>query len=76
MQFTIKKGLDLPITGGPEQSISDGNTIKSVAVLGADFVGLKPKVVVAEGDNVKLGQALFFDKKNPGVSFTSPGAGV
>jgi Na+-transporting NADH:ubiquinone oxidoreductase subunit A len=76
MQFTIKKGLDLPITGGPEQSISDGNAIKSVAVLGTDFVGLKPKVVVAEGDNVKLGQALFFDKKNPGVSFTSPGAGV
>lgn len=76
MQFTIKKGLDLPITGKPEQKITDGNSIKTVALLGADHVGLKPKMLVAEGDKVKLGQALFSDKKNPGVNFTSPGAGV
>ncbi|AEG01016.1 Na(+)-translocating NADH-quinone reductase subunit A [Methylomonas methanica] len=76
MQFTIKKGLDLPITGGPEQNITDGNSIKSVALLGNDFVGLKPKMMVAEGDKVKLGQVLFSDKKNPGVNFTAPGAGI
>ena len=76
MQFTLKKGLDLPITGGPEQQISDGNSVKSVAVLGPDYVGLKPKMLVAEGDKVKLGQVLFTDKQNPGVNFTSPGAGV
>ena len=76
MQFTLKKGLDLPITGGPEQKITDGNSVKSVAVLGTDYVGLKPKMLVAEGDQVKLGQTLFFDKKNPGVAFTAPGAGV
>ncbi len=76
MQFTIKKGLDLPITGGPEQKITDGNSIKSVALLGTDYVGLKPKMMVAEGDKVKLGQILFSDKQNPGVNFTAPGAGV
>ncbi|MGR8932132.1 MAG: Na(+)-translocating NADH-quinone reductase subunit A [Gammaproteobacteria bacterium] len=76
MQFTIKKGLDLPISGGPEQKITDGNSVKSVAVLGGDFVGLKPKMMVAEGDKVKLGQVLFSDKQNPGVNFTAPGAGV
>lgn len=76
MQFTIKKGLDLPITGAPEQKIGDGNPVKSVAVLGSDFVGMKPTMMVSEGDSVKLGQALFTDKKNPGVMFTSPGAGV
>lgn len=76
MQFTIKKGLDLPITGGPEQNISEGNSIQTVAVLGADYVGLKPKLAVAEGDKVKLGQTLFTDKTNPGVNFTAPGAGV
>jgi Na+-transporting NADH:ubiquinone oxidoreductase subunit A len=76
MQFTIKKGLDLPITGGPEQKITEGNSIKSVALLGADYVGLKPKMNVAEGDKVKLGQVLFTDKQNPGVNFTAPGAGV
>lgn len=76
MQFTIKKGLDLPITGSPEQKISEGNRISSVALLGSDYVGLKPKMAVAEGDKVKLGQVLFTDKQNPGVNFTSPGAGI
>lgn len=76
MQFNIKEGLDLPITGGPEQVIEKGNKVSSVAVLGKDYVGLKPKMMVAEGDTVKLGQVLFTDKQNPGVNFTSPGAGV
>ncbi|WP_305908148.1 Na(+)-translocating NADH-quinone reductase subunit A [Methylomarinum sp. Ch1-1] len=76
MQFNIKKGLDLPITGGPEQKISEGNKVNSVAVLGTEYVGLKPKMMVAEGDSVKLGQVLFTDKQNPGVNFTAPGAGV
>ena len=76
MQFNLKKGLDLPITGEPEQIIENGNKVKSVAVLGMDYVGMKPTMMVAEGDKVKLGQVLFSDKKNPGVNFTSPGAGI
>lgn len=76
MQFTIKKGLDLPITGVPEQVIYHGNAIGSVGVLGSDYVGMKPTMMVAEGDRVKLGQVLFEDKKNPGCVFTAPGAGV
>ncbi len=75
MQFSIKKGLDLPITGEPEQLIRDGNKVNSVAILGGDYVGVKPTMMVAKGDMVKLGQVLFTDKKNPGVKFTSPGAG-
>ncbi|WP_428353619.1 Na(+)-translocating NADH-quinone reductase subunit A [Methyloprofundus sp.] len=76
MQFTIKESLDLPITGAPKQTIEEGNQVSSVAILGMDYVGMKPKMLVAEGDKVKLGQALFEDKKNPGVFFTAPGAGT
>ncbi len=76
MQFTIKKGLDLPITGSPKQVIENGNNIQSVAILGMDYVGMKPSMMVSEGDRVKLGQTLFSDKKNPGCVFTAPGAGV
>lgn len=76
MQFTIKKGLDIPISGAPRQVIEEGNTVKSVAVLGTDFAGMKPTMFVAEGDKVKLGQAIFEDKKNPGCLFTAPGAGI
>jgi Na+-transporting NADH:ubiquinone oxidoreductase subunit A len=56
MRFTIKEGLDLPITGGPEQIIEDGNKVNSVAILGMDYVGMKPTMMVNEGDTVKLGQ--------------------
>ena len=76
MQFTIKKGLDIPITGEPKQIIENGNTVKTVAILGIDYVGMKPTMLVNEGDKVKLGQALFSDKKNPGGVFTSPGSGI
>ena len=76
MRFTIKNGLDLPITGGPKQIIEDGNQVNTVAILGIDYVGMKPTMLVSEGDTVKLGQVLFTDKKNPGCVFTSPGAGV
>ncbi|MCD6527173.1 MAG: Na(+)-translocating NADH-quinone reductase subunit A [Desulfuromonas sp.] len=71
----IDKGLDLPITGSPEQSISDGPAIKTVAVLGPDYVGMKPSMSVKVGDQVKLGQELFTDKKIEGVKYTAPGCG-
>lgn len=72
----IKRGLDLPIVGAPEQSIELPRPVHSVALLGADYPGLKPTMVVQVGDRVKAGQLLFSDKKNPGVGFTAPGSGV
>lgn len=71
----IRKGLDLPIAGEPEQVIEDARTVRSVAVLGNDYPGMKPTMLVQEGDSVKKGQALFSDKKNEGVVYTSPAAG-
>ena len=73
--ISIKKGLNLPITGTPDQKISDGKPVKSVAIIGADYNGMKPTMKVNVGDTVKLGQILFEDKKTPGVVFTSPGSG-
>ena len=72
----IKQGLDLPITGAPEQSIADGRAVRSVAVIGFDYVGMKPTMAVAVGDRVKKGQELFTDKKTPGVRYTAPAAGT
>ena len=73
--ITIKKGLDLPINGLPVQKIDNGNVVKSVAVVGYDYNGMKPTMRVNVGDSVKLGQVLFEDKKTHGVVFTAPGAG-
>ena len=72
----IKRGLDLPITGAPEQRIQAGRPVRSVAVIGFDYHGMKPTMAVQVGDRVKLGQVLFSDKKTPGVVFTAPGAGT
>ena len=72
----IKRGLDLPIAGAPQQRIEPARVVRSVAVLGCDYHGMKPTMAVQVGDRVSLGQVLFSDKKNPGVHFTAPGAGV
>ena len=74
--ITIKKGLDLPIAGKPEQVIHNGNTVTEVALLGEEYVGMRPSMKVREGDVVKKGQVLFEDKKNPGVVFTAPASGT
>lgn len=74
--ITIKKGLDLPIAGAPQQIIEDGPAIKTVATLGEEYVGMRPTMHVQVEDRVKKGQVLFEDKKNPGVKFTAPAAGV
>lgn len=70
------KGLDIPIVGNPVQQISSGKSVKTVAVLGADFIGMKPSMLVQVGDKVSKGQPLFEDKKTPGVIFTAPVNGI
>ncbi|EPC1069839.1 Na(+)-translocating NADH-quinone reductase subunit A [Enterobacter hormaechei] len=74
--FRIRKGLDLPISGVPEQHVTTGASIHHVAIVGDDYVGMRPAMLVQEGDRVIKGQALFEDKKNPGVMFTAPASGT
>lgn len=76
MHIKIKKGLDVPISGKPELTLSDANPVKTVGLVGWDTPGLKPKMAVAAGDRVKLGQTLFIDKRNPEICYTAPGSGV
>ena len=69
------KGLDLPITGGPKQSIEDGARVTKVATVAADYIFMKPRMAVKVGDEVKRGQLLFEDRKQEGVRHTALGAG-
>ena len=71
----IQKGLDLPLAGSPDQRVEPGPSVRSVAVLGGDYPGMRPTLHVAEGERVRRGQMIFEDKKNPGVRFTAPAAG-
>ena len=74
--FSLKKGLDIPISGSPEQKIRPANPVKQVALIGDDYINMKPTMLVNPGDKVTVGQKLFTDKKNQGVVFTSPGCGT
>ena len=71
-----KRGLDLPISGSPKQTIEDGPEIRQVALVAYDYPGMKPTMAVREGDRVKAGQLVFTDKKTPGVKYTSPASGT
>jgi len=71
----LKRGLDLPISGSPEQSIRQGNSVRTVGVVGFDYNGMKPTMEVQVGDQVKCGQVIFSDKKTPGVLYTAPASG-
>ena len=71
-----KKGLNLPISGIPSSDVDSSTSINSIAILGADFVGLKPTMMVDEGDSIISGQKLFENKKNPGTYITTPSSGV
>ena len=72
----IRRGLDVPLAGAPSQAIEPARAVSRIAVLGGDFVGLKPGLQVQPGDRVRRGQLLFEDKKNPGVAFTAPASGT
>lgn len=72
--ITIKKGLDVPIAGDPSSEITE-YTPRHVALVGYDYVGMKPTMNVKEGDIVAKGQPVYEDKKRVGVIYTAPAAG-
>jgi Na+-transporting NADH:ubiquinone oxidoreductase subunit A len=74
--YVIKNGLDLPITGEPEQKIDAAATPRRVALLADDYIGMKPTMYVRPGDQVQRGQLLFDDKKTPGVRYTATASGT
>ena len=72
----IRKGLDLPLAGAPTQTVEPAVAVRRVALLGPDYPGLKPSILVQPGDRVRRGEPLFEDKKVPGVRYTAPAAGT
>lgn len=76
MPYRIRRGFDLRITGEPEQVIDTARPVGSVAVLGGDYLELRPALHVNEGERVRLGQPVFSDRRVAGVTVTAPGTGV
>jgi Na+-transporting NADH:ubiquinone oxidoreductase subunit A len=72
----IARGLNIPLAGAPAQDIEVGSRAKQVGLVGDDYLGMKPTMLVQVGDRVRVGQPVFEDKKSPGVVFTAPAAGT
>ncbi len=71
----LKKGLDIPLLGKAKESIQKVERSETFSVRPDDFVGIKPKVIVKDGDQVKVGSVLFYSKMNPELKFVSPVSG-
>ncbi len=71
----IRRGLDIPLEGQADRVLAPVAASETYVVKPTDFHGLTPKLTVREGDEVKAGSILFYDKYNEKVKFTSPVSG-
>ena len=74
-RITIKKGHDIHMSGEPAKNIESAGHPTFVAYQPEEFRYIKPKLLVKEGDSVKIGSPLFFDKCMPDVKWASIGGG-
>lgn len=75
--FKLKKGYDIKLLGKAAQSYLDIKQPNLFALKPTDVIGIAPipKLKVAQGDEVRAGQPLFFDKPTPEILYTSPVSG-
>ncbi|MCM1300116.1 MAG: Na(+)-translocating NADH-quinone reductase subunit A [Alistipes senegalensis] len=74
--ITLRKGLDINLEGKPCPTLADAPAAAEYAVSPLDFEGVTPKLLVKEGDRVKAGTPLFFNKYSERVLFVSPVSGT
>lgn len=72
----LSKGLAIPISGKPDQFISQGNSVTQNALLFSDYPHLKATMLVQEGERVAIGHPLFKDKNDAAILYTSPASGT
>ena len=75
MDITLKKGLNIPLRGEAKKKLNTFTPSKSFAIYPKDFHGITPKLMCKEGDEISLGQPLFYSKSNPEIMFVSPSSG-
>ncbi|HMO49919.1 MAG TPA: Na(+)-translocating NADH-quinone reductase subunit A [Kiritimatiellia bacterium] len=74
--FRITKGLDIKLAGAPEAFIADAPPTRQVTIYPTEYVGIKLRLKVKEGDSVKRGSPVLYDKKNPSFQVCAPAGGT
>ena len=72
----LRKGLDIKLFGEAEKVKSELALPKTVSVKPVDFHGMVPKMVVKEGETVKAGGIIFYDKYRESIKYASPASGT
>ncbi|MEM7201479.1 MAG: Na(+)-translocating NADH-quinone reductase subunit A [Planctomycetota bacterium] len=72
---TIRKGFDIKIAGPAEAKIESCPEPVLVGLQPAEFLGIRPKLLVKEGQEVATGEPVLLDKSRPGVQLVAPATG-
>ena len=75
MEVKIRRGANIKLKGSADKVISDAPAEETYALKPSDFSNVVPKLLVKEGAEVKAGTALFYDKNDDRILFTSPVSG-
>ena len=75
-EFKIKQGLDIPMTGAAGTGTAIVGSVPAISVFPSEYGGIKFKLVVTEGDVVKRGSILGYNKKNEAFKLRSPASGT
>ncbi|HUI33241.1 MAG: Na(+)-translocating NADH-quinone reductase subunit A [Dysgonamonadaceae bacterium] len=75
-RIKIKKGLDIPLMGEPQERFLGEVKSDLLKICPEDFTGVTPKLSVKVGDEVKAGEALMYDRNHPSVKVASPVSGI
>jgi Na+-transporting NADH:ubiquinone oxidoreductase subunit A len=76
IHLRLRNGLDVALGGTPRQAIEPARAPRSVALIGDDYPGLRPRLLVHEGERVRLGDPLLSDRRDARIVYTAFGSGT
>ena len=74
--ISIKNGANLALTGVASKEIKIAKDSSTVAIYPDDFFSLIPRMMLREGDRLKLGDPIFYDKNDEKIVIVSPASGI
>jgi len=75
MHLKLSKGHDFKLSNYPLDEIAEFKSPKEIVINPSDFPYIKPKLLIKDGTEVKVGTPVFLDKLNPDIKFVSPVSG-
>ncbi len=74
-EYRLRRGYDIRLEGQPDEEIVQAATPERVAIKPNEFRGLKPRLLVREGDAVRIGTPLVHHKNNEALTISAPASG-